>query len=246
MKDKIINLGFSKREVEELLTVSKDIESDYKKLLNKYPIQYLIGYVNFYGYKINVNESVLIPRYETEFLVEKVIKYCKREFNKKISILDIGTGSGCIGIVLSKELDSDVTCSDISDDALEVAKKNAKENNTNIKFINSDMLNNISDKYDLIISNPPYISYDEEVMESVKKYEPHLALYADNNGLYYYKEILKNISKNLKEKYIIAFEIGMNQAESISNIARKYLDNIKIVVEKDLSNKDRYLFIFSE
>ena len=111
---------------------------------------------------------------------------------------------------------------------------------------NSDMLNNISDKYDLIISNPPYISYDEEVMESVKKYEPHLALYADNNGLYYYKEILKNISKNLKEKYIIAFEIGMNQAESISNIARKYLDNIKIVVEKDLSNKDRYLFIFSE
>ena len=128
MKDKIVALGFSSVEVDELLKVSKDIESDYLKLKNKYPIQYLIGYVNFYGYKINVNESVLIPRYETEYLVEKTIKYIKDNFNSKINILDLCTGSGSIAISLSKELNCIVDASDISSKALEIAKINAKEN----------------------------------------------------------------------------------------------------------------------
>ena len=246
MKDKIIKLGFSSVEVDELLKVSKNIEKDYETLKKGYPIQYLIGYVNFYGYKIKVNENVLIPRYETEYLVEKTIKYAKELFNSKIDILDLGTGSGCIAITLAKELDSNVTGIDISNKALELAELNSIENNTNIKFINNNMLDNINDKYDLIISNPPYISKNETIMEMVEKYEPHNALYADNEGLYYYEEILKKISNNLKPKFLIAFEIGYLQANSIKEIANKYLNNIIISVEKDLQEKDRYIFIRNE
>ena len=108
MKNKIIDLGYPSREVDELLKVSTDIESDYNKLKQKYPIQYLIGYVDFYGYKINVNESVLIPRQETELLVDKTIKYCNKYFDRKIDILDLCTGSGCIGITLSKKINSNL------------------------------------------------------------------------------------------------------------------------------------------
>ena len=247
MKDKIIELGYSNREVEELLNVSSNIEEDYNKLLNKYPIQYLIGYVNFYGYKIYVNENVLIPRYETEYLVEKTIKYIKELFNdEEVKILDIGTGSGAIAIALKKELDAKVTATDISKDALEVAIKNAKENNCQIEFLENNMLNNINDKFDVIISNPPYVSYDEEVEEGVKLYEPNIALYAPNKGLHYYEEILKSASNNLNKKYIIAFEIGYTQGKEIELIANKYLKNIDIKIEKDLSGKDRYVFIISE
>ena len=171
MKDKIIKLGFSSVEVDELLKISKNIEKDYETLKKGYPIQYLIGYVNFYGYKIKVNENVLIPRYETEYLIEKTIKYAKELFNSKIDILDLGTGSGCIAITLAKELDCNVTGIDISNEALELAKLNSIDNNTNIKFINNNMLDNINDKYDLIISNPPYISKNETIMEMVEKYD---------------------------------------------------------------------------
>ena len=246
MKNKIMELGYSQREVEELIKVSKNIELDYKKLLKKYPIQYLIGYVNFYGYNIKVNEDVLIPRYETEYLVEKTIKKSKELFNKKVKILDLGTGSGAIAISLYKEIESEVTAVDISNKALDIARKNAKINNANINIINSDLFKNINDKYDIIISNPPYISKDEKIMESVYKYEPHLALYADDNGLYYYKQILKDSKKHINEKYIIAFEIGYLQGEAICEIAKKYYSDASIIVEKDLSGKDRYVFIIKE
>ena len=246
MINKIVNLGYSRLEAEELLSVSNNIEEDYKKLLNKYPIQYLIGYVNFYGYKINVNEDVLIPRYETEFLVEKTIKYYKKLFNNKVSILDIGTGSGAISIALKKNIDCDVTACDISKKALEMAKNNAKSNNVDINFIESDIFNNINDKYDIIISNPPYIANNEEVEYSVDKYEPHLALYANDNGLYFYKEIIKDASKYLNDKFIIAFEIGYQQADDIIKIVDNNFTDVKTIIEKDLSGKDRYLFIIKD
>ena len=246
MLNKIVELGYSKIEAQELMKVSKNIDEDYKKLLNQYPIQYLIGYVNFYGYKINVNEDVLIPRYETEFLVEKTIKYYKKIFNDKVSILDIGTGSGAISIALKKNIDCDVTACDISKKALEMAKNNAKSNNVDINFIESDIFNNINDKYDIIISNPPYISNNEEVEYSVDKYEPHLALYANDNGLYFYKEIIKNASKYLNDKYIIAFEIGYQQADDIIKIVDNNFTDVKTIIEKDLSGKDRYLFIIKD
>lgn len=246
MINKIVNLGYSRLEAEELLSVSNNIEEDYKKLLNKYPIQYLIGYVNFYGYKINVNEDVLIPRYETEFLVEKTIKYYKKLFNDKVSILDIGTGSGAISIALKKNIDCDVTACDISKKALEMAKNNAKSNNVDINFIESDIFNNINDKYDIIISNPPYIANNEEVEYSVDKYEPHLALYANDNGLYFYKKIIKNASKYLNDKFIVAFEIGYQQADDIIKIVDNNFTDVKTIIEKDLSGKDRYLFIIKD
>ena len=246
MKDKIIELGYSSPEADELLKVSNNIEKDYEKLLKQYPIQYLIGYVNFYGYKINVDENVLIPRYETEFLVEKTIKYSKELFNNKVDILDIGTGSGAIAIALNKELRSNVTACDISEEALKIAKNNAIENDSNIDFVKSDIYSNINGKFDVIISNPPYIGIDEEVMDSVKKYEPHIALYGEDNGLYFYKKILKNARNFLKDKYLIAFEIGYWQGNEIVNIAREYFNDAIIFVEKDLSGKDRYIFIKSE
>lgn len=246
MLNKIQELGISKREAEELLKVSKNIDEDYKKLINGYPIQYLIGYVEFYGYKIEINENVLIPRYETEYLVEKTINYSKKLFNKKINILDIGTGSGVIAISLNKNIDSYVTACDISEKALEVAKNNSNINNTDIKFVKSDLFQNINDKYDIIISNPPYISEDEKIMDSVKKYEPHLALYAKEEGLYFYRKIISEAKKYLNDKFILAFEIGWWQSKLIYDIAKEYFNDAKILIEKDLSLKDRYIFIISE
>lgn len=247
MKNKIVELGYSSLEADELIKVSNNIEEDYKKLLNKYPIQYLIGYVNFYGYKIYVNENVLIPRYETEYLVEKTIKYKNKIFgDKEVKILDIGTGSGAIAIALKKELNSIVDAVDISEKAIEIAKLNAKENNVNINNIKSDLFSEINDKYDIIISNPPYISEDEKIMDSVDKYEPHLALYAAEDGLYFYKKILEYSKKYLNKKHLIAFEIGWWQGNLIKKIASEYYKEENIIVEKDLSGKDRYVFIFSE
>lgn len=241
-----MSLGFSRPESEELVKVSKNIEEDYKKLLEGYPIQYLIGYVDFYGYKIYVNENVLIPRYETEYLVQKTINYSKKIFNDKLDILDLGTGSGAISIVLGRELNSIVTGVDISEDALNVAKKNAIENKVSINFIKSNMLDSVEGKYDIVVSNPPYIDIDEKIMDSVKKYEPHLALYAKDNGLYFYKNILSNIKPYLKERFIIAFEIGWWQGSLIEKIAQEYFENSNILIEKDLTNRDRYIFIINE
>lgn len=246
MINKITKLGISITEAKELIKVSKDIESDYKKLLNKYPIQYLIGYVNFYGYKINVNENVLIPRYETEYLVEKTINLSNNIFKYPVKILDIGTGCGAIAISLSKKLNSEVTACDISESCLSIAKQNSKENNVNINFIQSDIFSNIKDKYDIIISNPPYIDHDETIMDSVYMYEPHLALFAQDKGLYFYKKIISESKKYLNDKFLLAFEIGYKQSKDIIEYAKTIFKTEKIIAEKDLSGKDRYIFIISE
>ena len=223
-----------------------NIEEAINRLNNGEPVQYIVGNVDFYGYNFIVNKNVLIPRFETEELVSKTINYIKKYLNKKVNILDIGTGSGCIAITLKKEIDANITAVDISNEALEIARLNANKNNVNINFIQSDIFSNINDKYDVIISNPPYISYDEPIMDIVKKNEPHLALYADNNGLYFYQEILSKASKYLNKKSIIAFEIGYLQGKDISKIAKSYFPNSNITVEKDLQGKDRYIFIINE
>ena len=199
-----------------------ELEEGIKKLESGIPVQYIVGHVDFYGNILKVNENVLIPRFETELLVEKTIKYIKQYFNKKVSIVDLGTGSGCIAITLKKELNCEVDAVDISIDALNVARDNAKSNNISINFILGDMLNNLDKKYDVIISNPPYIRYDEEIMDIVKNNEPNIALYAEDNGLYFYIDILKNAKKNLKRKSIIAFEIGMEQGNDIKEYAHMY------------------------
>ncbi len=219
------------------------LDEGIKRLNSGEPIQYIIGNVDFCGYKINVDKNVLIPRFETEELVSKTKELLNKNFNKP-SILEIGTGSGCISIVLKKEvINSRVVATDISKEALEVAKYNAKQNNTSIEFINTNIYDGIKEKFDCIISNPPYISRKEKIMDIVYNNEPHLALFADNNGLYFYEEILKNIKKILKDKYLICFEIGMTQAEEIKTIVNKYLKNVKINVEKDMQGRDRMIFI---
>ena len=216
------------------------------ELLNKgIPVQYIVGNVDFYGYNFKVNENVLIPRFETEELVEKTIKYINKYLDKKVDILDLGTGSGCIAITLKKELDCNVDAVDISPKALEIAKLNAKNNNVDITFYEGDMLNPINKIYDVIISNPPYIAYNEEIMEIVKNNEPHTALYAEDNGLKYYKDIISNANKYLKEKSIIAFEIGEKQGKLILEYAKNYFKDSIITVEKDMQSRDRFVFIIN-
>ena len=215
-----------------------------KELDKGRPIQYIIGEVNFYGYDFKVNENVLIPRFETELLVDKAIKRINKLFvNRPVDILDLGTGSGCIAITLKKEIDSSVDAVDISKEALEVAKENARNNNVDVNFINRNMCEYTDKRYDVIISNPPYIAYDEEIMDIVKNHEPHNALYAKNNGLYFYEKIIENIPKITKDKYLICFEIGSHQPTAIAHIAREKLKDVNINVEKDYAGFDRFIFI---
>lgn len=220
-----------------------DLEEAMKRLQNGEPVQYIVGNVDFYGYPFEVNKDVLIPRFETEELVEKVIKRCKKKFSSKIDIVDIGTGSGCIAITLKKELSSDVTAVDISKEALEVAFKNAKNNHVEIEFLEGNLLEPLTKKYDVLVSNPPYIDREEEIMEIVKQNEPEIALYADHNGLYCYEQILKNASEVMKGKYLLAFEIGATQGDYLKEYAKKYFPEATITVEKDLQDRNRFLLI---
>lgn len=220
-------------------------EEVIKRLEKGEPIQYILGEVNFYGYPIKVSRHVLIPRFETELLVEKTLNKINKYFkNENIDILDMGTGSGCIAISLKHNLpSSNIFALDISKEALSIAKKNALDNKTNITFIESDMTTYKDKLYDVIISNPPYISYEEPIMELVKNNEPHLALYAKDNGLYFYKKIIDNIKYITKDKYLICFEIGYNESTAIVDYAKSKLTNINIYVEKDYSLKERFIFI---
>lgn len=238
----------------ELLTIlDKEVDSDIEKLYksslealkeNK-PIQYVIGNVNFYGLKFIVNKNVLIPRFETEELVEQVVEYTKDLNKDKIKILDLGCGSGAIGLTLKSILkDSEVTLTDISKDALEVANLNANNLNLDVTFIESDWFSNIKlEKYDIIVSNPPYVRTDEEIEEIVKNNEPSLALYGGVDGLDCYRKILANIKPYLNNKFLIAFEIGESQKEEIYDIINKYLKDIEITCKKDLYGRNRMIFV---
>ncbi|MDE6292170.1 MAG: HemK family protein methyltransferase, partial [Bacilli bacterium] len=159
-----------------------------RKVSKNYPVQYFIGNVNFYGYEIIVNKKVLIPRFETEGLVEKTLEYLKKYEMEDASVLDLGTGSGCISIALKHEMPSlSITALDKSSQALSVANLNFKKHKLNITSIHKNMLRyRPINKYNLIISNPPYIAHDE-IIDPKTKHEPKMALYAKNKGLYYYE-----------------------------------------------------------
>lgn len=209
------------------------------------PLQYVMGYVNFYGNTFEINENVLIPRYETEELVEKTIEFAKKFFTTPVDIIDLGTGSGVIGLTLEKKLSTNsVDLVDISKKALEVTHQNCVKLNSKANLIESDMFKNVEKKYDIIISNPPYIKTGEEIEEIVKNNEPSLALYAGKDGLDCYKKILQDILPHTKERCLIAFEIGMTQGDTIKDLVKEYLPNTKVEVYKDLSERDRMLFIF--
>ena len=240
---------FDKYSKDDLSLLKELYPNNYQEQLDKlkdnYPIQYLIGYVDFYGYKINVNENVLIPRFETEYLVDDTIKLIKKYINNP-KILDIGTGSGCIAISLSKELNTKVSALDISSNAIDVAKDNASINNAEITFINEDIKTYISkEKYNVIISNPPYVKDDSNVDKEIK-YEPSNAIYSSDNGLEYYKVILSKSKELLEDKNIIAFEIGDDQANDIISIAKEYYPKANIIAKNDLNNLNRYIYIINE
>lgn len=223
-----------------------NLEEAVKRLNNGEPVQYIVGNVDFYGYILNVNKNVLIPRRETEELVEEVMKRSKT-FDNPV-IIDVGTGSGAIAVSLSKELKYRVYASDISDRAIAVAKENSINNNADVTFFKGDMLkpyieNNI--KVDILVSNPPYIKENEEIEDIVKNNEPHLSLYAKNNGLEFYESMLKNAKQVLNDKYLIAFEIGRTQGEDIKALALKYLGNVNVEIKKDLSGKNRFVFVYN-
>lgn len=215
------------------------------------PVQYIVGHVDFYGHKIKVNPNVLIPRFETEELVYKTTQYIKEYFGEKIKIADICTGSGCIAITLKYNFpQSKITGTDISKEALLVAEDNAynvhKFNKKEISFFEGDMLAALKDKdYDVIVCNPPYIAHDEEVMDIVRDNEPHIALYAENDGLYNYEKLFKGVSNYINEKSLIALEIGSSQGEKVKTMALEYFPNSIISVEQDMQGRDRFVFVFN-
>ena len=236
-------LNYLDYQVDEKTT--KLYKEAFKALEEGKPLQYVIGYVNFYGNQFIVNENVLIPRYETEELVEKTINFSKKFFTKPVDIIDLGTGTGAIGLTLEKKLSTNsVDLVDISEKALEVTHQNCVKLNSKANLIHSDMFENVDKKYDIIISNPPYIKTTEEIEAIVKNNEPSIALYAGEDGLDCYRKILKSIKSHMKDKCLVAFEIGMTQAENIKRIIAENLEDVKVEVYKDLSERDRMIFIF--
>ena len=233
-------------------SVSEEKAELYKKeviaLEQGKPLQYVMGFVNFYGNQFEIDERVLIPRFETEELVENTIHYIQELFTNPVDIIDLGCGSGVIGLTLEKKVSTNsVDLVDISEKALEVTHKNCGNLNSKANIILSDMFDNIpnTNKYDLVISNPPYIKTDEEIEEIVKNNEPHIALYGGEDGLDFYKKILYNVKPYLKERSIIAFEIGYTQAEDIKRIVQEVLPAAKVIIKQDLSEKNRMMFIFN-
>lgn len=223
---------------------NKDMDTAILELKRGIPVQYIVGDVDFYKYNFIVNQNVLIPRFETEELVDNTIRYIKANFSGEVKIIDVGCGSGAIGITLAKELENaKVTCLDISDDALDVTRENVKRLNVSINVLKGDMLDYVNDKYDVVISNPPYIATDEEIEDIVKNNEPHLALYSGEDGMDSYRQIFSKIKNVINDKYLIALEIGCTQKDAVTAIIKKSLPDAVVTCTKDLSGRDRMIFV---
>ena len=237
----------SKRDLQLLQRKYNNLDAVLQKVDDNYPIQYLIGNVDFYGYDIEVNPCVLIPRFETESLIYKTLEYIKKLDLREGSVLEVGTGSGCISIALKGEIDTlEITAIDISRKALLIARKNARRNNVDITFICKDLFKfDLINSYDILVSNPPYISPGDSVSDNTK-FEPFHAIYVEGNPLKYYDELLKISLKCLNKKNLIAFEIDENQGKNMLNLAKKYYPKGKIILDQDLAGKDRFLFIINE
>ncbi len=231
--------------------LSKEEEDKYFSLIEKHikedvPLSHLAGFEYFYDRKFKVTKDVLSPRMETEELIYKVIEYVKMSNKNNLKILDLCTGSGIIAITIRKELENlslEVVASDISEAALKVAKENAILNDGDVKFIQSDIFKNINDKFDIIVSNPPYIAYDDKVTmeDNVLNYDPHLALFAEEGGMYFYRKIVENAKQYLKEDGVIFFEIGYDQREKMLKLAKS--NEFIAEVYKDLNGRDRMAFL---
>lgn len=228
----------------------KEFQNGVNRLKNQEPLAHILGYEWFYGYQFQVNEDVLIPRPETEELLANILVAYDERFADKEDVvaIDIGTGSGAIAISLKKEEPKiQVIASDISEKAILVAKENAIKNDADVTFLVGDMVEPFIDagiKVDILISNPPYIPKEESLEESVKGFEPHIALFGGEDGLKFYRTIFERAPLVLNKGAIMAFEIGYNLKVALSKEALSYFPDAKIEVLTDINNKDRMLFIY--
>ena len=219
------------------------VEEIYKKLANHIPAQYIIGHAEFFGMQLKVDERVLIPRPETEELVELILDENPKE---NLKVLDIGTGSGAIALALAKNRpDWTITAADISQDALDLAMENANNQGLTLFFIKSNCFSEISSKYDIIVSNPPYISREdqEEVGLNVLHSEPHLALFADENGLAIYRRIAQESKDYLNDGGKIYLEIGYKQGQSVPALFKENFPEKRVRTLKDQFGQDRMVVI---
>ena len=220
------------------------------RLKNNEPLQYILGYQWFYGYKILVDKDVLIPRYETEELVANVLADSDYYFADypSIDIADVGTGSGAIAIALKKEEDKfNMYATDISEGAVKKAEENCQVNDCQIKFLVGDMLQPLVDNdihLDILVCNPPYIPRQQKMQTSVVDYEPHVALFGGDDGLYFYRKVFDNALKVIKDRSFMAFEIGYDEKESISELVKQYFPTDRFEILKDINGKDRMLFVY--
>lgn len=229
---------------QEVTEEEKDfVEEIYKKLAGHIPAQYIIGHAEFFGMQLKVDERVLIPRPETEELVDLILT---ENPEKNLKVLDIGTGSGAIALALAKNRpDWSVTAADISQDALELATENAKSQDLDFTFIRTDCFSEISAKYDIIVSNPPYISRADEVEVgmNVLHSEPHLALFADEDGLAIYRRIAEDSKDYLNDGGKIYLEIGYKQGQSVPDLFMKNFPEKRVRTLKDQFGQDRMVVI---
>lgn len=234
--------------------VDPKVEKEFKDKLAIYisgtPLQHILGYETFFGRDMMVNEDVLIPRYETEELVENILYHIDDYFSdaKEILIGDVGSGSGAIAITLAlEEAKAKVYGSDISEDAIKVAKANSEKFSADVKFMVGDLLQPFIDnnlKLDIFVSNPPYIPNEQFVEDTVKEYEPNVALFGGEDGLDFYRRIFKDVDQILKDKAILAFEFGYDQKEIMEKAVKEYFPNYEYEIIKDMNGKDRMLFIY--
>lgn len=234
--------------------VADDINEQFQKQLALYisgvPLQHILGYETFLGRNFHVSSDVLIPRYETEELVANILYRLDQLFEdyEKIEVGDVGTGSGAIAITLAlEEPKTKVYATDISDKALVVAKSNNDEYCANVTFFEGDLLEPLIKenlKVDLLISNPPYLKNDEVLETSVVDHEPQVALFGGDDGLDFYRRLFAEAQQVIKDKALLAFEIGYDQKEALSQEVQKYFAGDEFEIIKDINGKDRMLFIY--
>lgn len=218
-------------------------KTDVEKLITGYPVQYIVNKADFYGNEFYVNEDVLIPRNETEELIDAILDDFPIN-GEPLRVLDIGTGSGAIAVTLKKYRPNwQLVASDISSAALRVAKNNADNNRADVNFVLSDLFNNIDGKFDLIVSNPPYISsHEKNVMDKkVLEYEPALALFAANNGLKIYQSIADQVNEYLNNRASLYLEIGYKQGPAVQQLFQDNFPDSKVEIKQDITGNDRMI-----
>lgn len=236
-----------KKDEELLPEVQTRLTEVVTQLQKEIPVQYIFEKAHFYGYEFKVSPATLIPRRETEELVEWILEAMNRQPQKKWTVLDIGAGSGCIPITIKKEFSlAEVSAIDISPEALSIAEENAHNLNVKIRFIQQNILETKTlDKYDIIISNPPYVRHLEkaEMKNNVLQHEPHLALFVENEDpLIFYRKIMQLAKESLTENGVLFFEINQYLGNEMTELVSEYFDNV--ILKKDLQGNDRMMKIF--